>query len=121
MPPQTNNPFDEQKEREEKARRKFYALKRETMLRKRLGLTRKNQQIRIGGMAMFLTASPSIMRERWFISDYNGRKYHFAVLRYSLRSEDGRNWTALQGQCHDANRGYMLNVTGFWNLELVVL
>lgn len=112
----TTNPFDEQKEREEKSRRKFYALKRETMLRKRLGLTRKNQQVRIGGLAMFLTASPSIVRERWFKVP-RGRKYHFAVLRYQLRSEDGRMWTALQAQAHDANYGYMLNVTGFWGLK----
>ena len=117
MPLQSDNSFNDDKERREKAQRKYYTALREKMLRKRLGLTRTNQQIRIGGMAVFFTASPVILRERWFISALNGRKYDFVILRYSLRSEDGRTWTALQGQCHDANRGYMLNVTGLYNLK----
>jgi hypothetical protein len=118
------NEFEQAKKERDRARRKLYAQQREKQVKRRLGLTRHNQQVRIGGLAMFFTALPSIVSERWYHQerrDYSrgapkGRSFYFAVLRYNLCSEDGRNWTALQAQCHDSNHGYMLNVTGFWNL-----
>lgn len=123
------NEFEQAKKERDRARRKQYAKQREKQVRKRLGLTRKNQQIRIGGMNMALIGSPAIVQERWYHEERRaferggkkGRTYHFMVLCYSLRSEDGKQWTALQAQAHDGNWGYMLNVTGFWNLQLVVL
>lgn len=116
MSAKPRNAFAEEKERRDKAIRKSYALKREKQVRHRLGLTRKKQQIVIGGLEMFFTASPTIARERWFRCQH-GRTYHIAIWRYSLRSADGRKWTALQAQAHDASHGWMLNVTGFWGLK----
>lgn len=122
------NEFAEEQEKRKKAQQKYYRMLREKQVRKRLGLTRHNQQINIRGMNMLFTATPVIVRERWIrcsaiYDEYGdrikkGRTYHIAVWRYSLCSADGRTWTALQAQCHDGHHGWMLNVTGFWNLKL---
>ena len=126
MTSKPKNQFEEDKKRREHERNKYYHLLREKQVKRRTGLSRKQQQLRIQGMAMFLITSPEIVRERFIrvskLDDYGssmsrGRTYHFAIWRYSLRSEDGRLWTALQAQCHDANHGWMLNVTGLYNLK----
>jgi hypothetical protein len=116
MASKPKNQFEEDKKRREHERNKYYRLLREKLVRRRTGLSRKNQQIKVNGLAMALTASPEIMRERWFKVP-RGRKYHFALLRYNLRSEDGRHWTALQVQCHDADHGWMLSISGLYNLK----
>lgn len=109
--------FSEEQKRRKQEADKYYRRLREKQVRKRLGLSRKKQQLVIDGLPMAFTASPEIVRERWFRCKH-GRTYHFAIWRYHLRSADGRRWTALQAQCHDAAHGWMLNVTGFWNLAI---
>lgn len=58
--------FSEEQKRRKLEADKYYRLLREKQVRKRLGLTRKKQQIVIGGLEMFFTATPTIARERWF-------------------------------------------------------
>lgn len=112
------NELQEKQERAEKARRKFYAAKREKMVRQRTGLSRKNQQVRLNGLPLAIVGSPEIVKERWHKQPY-GRRYHFMLMRYTLQSEDGRRWTAMQAQAHDGDYGYMLNITGLWGLKPV--
>lgn len=116
MSTKPRNAFDEEQKRRKLEQQKYYRLLREKQVRKRLGLTRKKQQIVIGGLEMFFVASPMIVRERYFRCEH-GRKYHIAIWRYYLCSADGRQFTALQAQAHDASHGWMLNVTGFWGLK----
>lgn len=119
------NDLQEKQERAEKTRRKFYAAKREKMVRRRTGLSRKNQQLILDNLPMALLNS-EIVKERWIFksaidhSGYRtgrGRRYHFMLMRYTFQSPDGRRWTAMQAQAHDGDHGWMLNITGLWGLK----
>lgn len=93
----------------------------------RTGVSRHTRVLAIQGVRVqsFITA-PVIVRERWIRvpRHYNyagekirGRNYHFAILRYSFRGQDGLAYSALQGRVCNADKGYALSVTGFWNLR----
>jgi hypothetical protein len=102
-----------------------FAEKRAKMIKRRTGLTRSNNTLVIGGLRVArIIGAPLTIRERQYhVARVNfarggkkGRTIHFALLRYTFQTADGRTCTALQAQAHDANHGYMLNVTGFWNV-----
>lgn len=95
----------------------------------RTGVSRHTRALAIKGVRVqgFITA-PVIIRERWVHvpRHYNyagerkrGRNIHFAILRYSFRGADGLGYSALQGRVCNADKGYALSVTGFWNLKQI--
>lgn len=111
------NDLQEQQERAEKNRRKYFSEQRAKMIKRRTGLTHKNHTLIIRGITIQqIVGAPVIVRERWCRQPL-GRSYHFMLLRYTLRTTGGDLWTALQAQTHDANRGYMLSITGFWDFK----
>jgi len=116
MTTKPKNDMQQEQERREKSRRRHFAEKRETMLRRRLGLTRKNHTLIIQGVTLrSMIGSPAILRERWIRVPY-GRHFHFMLIRITFQAQDDKTYSALQLQCHDADRGYMLNVSRLYGL-----
>jgi hypothetical protein len=116
MATKPQNELQEKQERAEKARRKHYAQKREKMLKERTGLSRKNHTPIIGGLRVRRFIDAVLVRERWIRVPY-GRNYHFMLLRYVYEAEDGQTYSAMQLQCHDADHGWMLNVSRFYAIS----
>lgn len=94
----------------------WVAQRMDDLVKKRTGVTRHQHQVTICGLKVqCFTDAPEIVRERWFKKP-RGRNYHFAIMRFKFTDSNGQNWTALRGQVHDANHGYGLSITGFYNL-----
>jgi hypothetical protein len=120
------NELEEAKEREEKARRKYFKEKREKQLKRRTGLTRKNQQLFLRGVKVALAETPVLIRERIY-RKYMGRhsrrtgapkcdNIHFSIWRYTFQGDNGTIYSVLQGKVFDADNGHCVSVTGFWGL-----
>jgi hypothetical protein len=115
---QSKDEFNADKEKREKRRKSEYAAKWQAKVKQRTGITRHNHKLIVKGIpiAGFLK-SPEIIRERYCHKPF-GRFYHFAVERFTLRTDDGRVMTCLRGKCADAHRGYSLSVTGFYSVKI---
>lgn len=94
----------------------WVAQKMDKQVKRRVGIDRHNPQVKINGEAVMFADTPEMIRERW-CKNYGGRSYHFSIMRFKFRTADGRLFTALRGQCHDANAGYCLGITGFYNVK----
>lgn len=94
----------------------YIAAKMDKQVKKRTGIDRHSRSLSICGLPVLrLVGAPECLRERW-IKVSQGRSYHFAVMRFKFQAVGGQLYTALRAQCHDANHGYCLSITGFYNL-----
>lgn len=95
----------------------YVAQRMDKLVKKRTGVTRHSTELFICGLKVkCLTTSPETLHECWYHKP-QGRHWHFAVVRFSFQSEDGRLWTAKRAQTHDADHGYCLSITGFYDLK----
>lgn len=94
----------------------WVAQKMDKQVKQRLGITRHQPQTRILGQAVMFADTPEMIRERW-LGNRGGRKYHFSIWRFKFITENGQVFTALRGQACDANAGYCLSITGFYNIK----
>lgn len=94
----------------------WVAAKMDVQVKKRTGIDRHSRSISICGLPVLrLVGAPEIVRERWH-KVRRGRSYHFAVMRFKFQAVGGQLYTAMRVQCNDANHGYALSITGFYNL-----
>lgn len=104
----------------------WVATKMDKQVKQRTGIDRHSRSINICGLPVLcLMGAPEIVRERWIRkprkhdrdgNKIKGRTYHFAVMRFKFQAVGGQLYTAMRVQCHDANAGYALSITGFYNL-----
>jgi len=110
------NEFEEQKERQKKARQKAWNAAKEKLIRERTGITRHNHKLTIQGVPVHhLIGAPTIACERWGKNQF-GTRIHVALLVYRLQADDGREFTVRQAQVHETKHGYMLTLSRFWGL-----
>lgn len=105
----------------------WLAAKMDKQVKQRTGIDRHSRSISICGLPVLcLVGAPEIVRERWIRKPASygvtlgkrikGRTYHFAVMCFKFQAVGGQLYTAMRVQCHDANAGYALSITGFYNL-----
>jgi len=95
------------------------------LTKQRTGITRKTVKLVIAGREVRTLDAPQLVRER-FYRKFLGRRtksgrpaldtVHCAIYRYTFTDSVGARWTVLHGRVHDTTHGWLLNITGFWNL-----
>jgi hypothetical protein len=112
------NPFDEQRERDEKARRKANAIRREQMVKERTGITRQSHTIHVQGCVLRQLTDVEHLHSRW-LKNRNGKTIVAELLRYTFEDTTGLCHTVKQMQIHYADGGYLLRISRFYDLHVV--
>ena len=111
------NEFEEQRERQEKARRKAWNATKEKLIKQRTGISRHNHKIIIQGVPVHhLLEMPKVLRERWGKNQY-GTRICMELRRYVFQADDGRTFTVKQMQVHETKHGYLLTLSRFYSLK----